>query len=136
MVTKTAISLWPQISKQQKIGTDSWTQKSFLNRTCIGNFTKAHFPQINLCPWCAWQRVDHPDGDAEEVLQVPDQHLPGQPRLHGPPPHPRLYSHQGDDRLDLKPLKFDSVKSPKVFCKTVQYSGQYCSHNITLFIKL
>ena len=51
--------------------------------------------QVDICAWCAWQPSDHLDGDAEEIVQVPDQHVPGQPGNHRPPSHPYLHSHQG-----------------------------------------
>ena len=68
----------------------------------VGVTCQSHIPlisqyttilQADVRPGCAGEPADHPDGDAEEL---PHQHLPGQPRLHRPPPHSHLHPRQGE----------------------------------------
>ena len=48
-----------------------------------------HF-QLHILPRSVWQHPDHLDCDAEILLQVANQHLPGKPGHGGPPPHCHL----------------------------------------------
>ena len=58
--------------------------------------TFVHF-QLYVLPWSVRQHPDHLDGDAEVLLQVANQHLPGEPRHGRPPSHRHLPPSQGEE---------------------------------------
>ena len=51
--------------------------------------------QLHILPRSVRQHPDHIDSDAEVLLQVTHQHLPGEPRHGGPPSHRHLPPSQG-----------------------------------------